>query len=157
MDGLFGFLESASANSVPSGIVIAGAVLIVGVIIAIAVLRFTAPIGEGAGHAIGKAGDAVGDIGAGVGAIGHGIGRTVGGPGALAEGLAEKWRIQAEGEVETFNLFLTDGVRTIKLDAHGPKTAPQMPQVMQHTPVLEAPKTEVVELLTAPQKKGRKH
>lgn len=156
MDGLFDFLKTASAGSVPSGIVIAAAVLIVGVIVAIAVLRFTAPIGEGIGHGVGKVGDSFEHVATGVEEVLGGVGSTLGAPGTLAQGLADKWRIDAEARIESFDLLLTDGAgRSVQIKAHGPQTAPQMPQAMGGVPMLPAPSAEVVGLLNPP-KKGKR-
>ena len=155
MDGFFDFLTSASSGSVPAGIAIAAGAVIVCLIIAVAVLRFTAPIGEGTGHAIGKVGDSVEDIAAGVGAIGHGVGRTVGGPGAFMEGWAEAAVQRAKNEEEVFTLKLEDGLgRTVFVSAHGPNTAPKLPEVMGGVPMLPAPDGEAQLLLASP-KKGR--
>lgn len=154
MDGFFDFLTTASSGSVPAGIVIAAAVLIVGVIVAIAVLRFTAPIGEGTGHAIAKVGDSVEDIAAGVGAIGHGVGRTIGGPGALMESWGKAAETRADNEREDFVLKLSDGLgHEVFVQAHGPLTAPKMPDVMGGVPMLPAPPAEAQLLLASPKRK----
>lgn len=157
MEGLFDFLKSASSNSLPAGVVIAVAALLVGVLVIWGLTKFFAPIGEGAGHMIAKTGDAIGAVGEGVGAIGQGVGRTVGGPGALMEGMAEAAVQRAKNEEESFTLKLEDGLgRTVFVQAHGHQTAPKMPEVMGGVPMLPAPPAEAVLQLASPKKKGRK-
>lgn len=156
MDGLFDFLTTASSGSVPAGIVIAAGAVVVCLVIALAIMKFTAPIGEGIGHGVGKVGDSLEHVATGVEEVFKGAGSTLGAPGTLAQGLADKWRIDAEAKIETFDLLLTDGAgRSVQIKAHGPQTAPQMPQAMGGVPMLPAPSAEVVGLLNPP-KKGKR-
>ena len=156
MDGLFDFLKTSATSSDVSGYIIAGAILIIGTLLAIGLNRFFGPIGEGTGHAIGAAGDAISAVGDGAGSLLKGAGSTLGAPGTIAQGIADRLRIDGEAQVETFDLVLTDGAgRSVQIKAHGPQTAPQMPQVMGGVPMLPAANPDVVRALNPP-KKGKR-
>lgn len=156
MDGFFNMLSDVSAGSVPAGIVLAALIGIAIVFAVMAFAKFTAPIGEGLGHGIAKVGDSVEDVAAGIKAIGEGVGRTVGGPGALMEGWGAAAVQRAQNEEESFVLKLEDGLgRTVFVQAHGPQTAPKMPEVMGGVPMLPAPDAEAQLLLASPKKGGK--
>jgi len=156
MDGFFDFLTTASSGSVPAGIVIAAGAVVVCLVIALAIMKFTAPIGEGIGHGVGKVGDSLEHVATGVEEVLGGVGSTLGAPGTLAQGLADKWRIDAEAKIETFDLLLTDGAgRSVQIKAHGPQTAPKMPDVMSGVPMLPAPPPDAVIKLVSGKKKGK--